>query len=362
MIPEGIVSDAIPGGKGRNDILGGSDWSSIISFGSPDLYKYGCLRRLVMEKRGLETDFGRVMSKPAIRGKILEKIVAEFWRVESGCRFVRTRPRAKELWSGQPLPEWWGGHPDRIFVIPPDKKLKLLECKTMGRSVWFDYRENGLNDGYKLQPQHYMGITGIEESILAVLWADGIDFFAEPIVRDEETLRLMLEWGNWFWQDVMSSEVLPARQPLTKERCGECPYRRKCLGKGYYEEHVLHEYAFDDDDALYKLLKEHREAQKAESASKKVKEAAAEAVKDYLAEHYADQDPEKVHCREIDVTYGKALASSFKKEDAMAESEEAAELIRRHTKVSPRRSLKTTQTKKSEERWERIQNPEPGDD
>lgn len=359
MLPEGLVSERTPGGKKRVKRIGGSDWQHIVAPGNPTLYKYGCLRRLFYEKSGVEMDFPWLVSKPMKRGKILEKIVAEIFQKDTGCRYVRKRPYAKELWPGQPVPDWWEGTLDRLFHIPPDEELKVLECKTMGREKWFDYLDNGLDDGYKLQPQHYMGIIeNVNKAVLAVVWPDGIDYMPEPMVKDMETIRLMLDAGEWFWKDIMSKSTPPERLPLTEQRCGKCPFRYKCLGKGYFEEHIMGEYALDDDTKLYLLLKDHREAKDREKAAAADAEVIAIECNKYLEKHYPDKDPEKIHCRDIEMSHKKSLRSKTSTKDAKAESSEVAKAIAKHTSVYPLRTFSTKITKKSAARWEYIQDKE----
>lgn len=366
MLPEGIVSIRIPGGKDRKRIIGGSDYQHIVSLSNPDVYKYGCIRQLCYAKRGTKVDFPERQRKITARGKLMEPIIRKIFQKDMECKFSKKRPRATEMWPGQPIPNWMitedgkMGHVDDLYYIPPEtddvKFLKVAEYKSMNSHVWFPYLENGLSPGYKLQPQHYMISHGLEMSTLGVCWPDGIDYMPEPISRDEETVRLMYEAGEWFMKDIVGATKLPDRLPLTEQRCGECKYRLTCLGRGYYEEHVLAEFAFDDDAKLYKLMKDHRDAQDDETASKNIKKVIAQEIKEYLAKHYPEGNPrhdaEKIHCREIDGAYAKTLRSSFLKTEAQSDSKEAADLIRKYTKVSPMRSFSTRITKKSQERWE----------
>jgi hypothetical protein len=246
-----------------------------------------------------------------------------------------------------------------LFHIPPDEELKVLECKTMGREKWFDYLDNGLDDGYKLQPQHYMGIIeDVNKAVLAVVWPDGIDYMPEPMVKDMETIRLMLDAGEWFWKEIMAKSTPPERLPLTEQRCGKCPFRLKCLGKGYFEEHIMSEYILDDDSKLYLLLKDHREAKEREKAAGADADAIAIECTKYLEKNYPGKDPEKIHCREVFLSNIKSLRSRFSKTNAQAESTEVAKAISKHTSVYPSRSFSTKVTKKSTSRWEYIQDNE----
>jgi len=356
VLPEGIVSDRTPGGKGRQNLIGGSDWPHIISLSNPVLYKYGCIRRLWYEKRGVEPDFGKRMSRGAIRGKILEKIVAEIFQKDSGCRFIRERKRAKELWPGQKRPKWWDLRCDRMFVLPEDELVKwVLECKTMGQQVFYDYIENGLSNPYRIQPQHYMAAAeGVEHSSLATVWPDGIDYWREDIDKDLETIRMMFDAGEWFMKSVVQSPKPPERLPLTEQRCAGCPYRIKCLGTGYFEQHVLKEMNLDQDEQLYRLLSKFEGLREKETAVKAEREEIKQEIQDHLEEHY-NGDPEKIHCREIDVSWKKGYMSRLDKNALTSSDPKIAIAVQAHTKVIPQRRFTTKITNKSRDAWERRQ-------
>ena len=352
MLPEGVVSDKTPGGEGRKNILGGSDLADVLSVSEPETYKYSCIRKLWYEKNGVPANFPWKQTGPMIRGKLFEKIVAEIFQKDSGCRFVRDRPKASELWPGQPRPKWWHPRPDRVFVLPGDEEtLRILEAKTMSRQVFYDYLENGLPFAYQMQPQYYLGGTGLEYASLASIWPDGVDYMAEDLVRDEEMLRLMYEVGQWFMTDVISSSTPPERLALTEKRCGDCPWRLSCLGKGYFEEHVLKEVALDDDEELYRLLTALEEAKSQAKEAAKEKDSIAKEIESYLTARY-DGEPEIIHCREIELKWKRGYGSRLDKQAAMSESRLVAEVLQRHTKVYPKRTLSCRITKKSRAGWE----------
>jgi predicted phage-related endonuclease len=244
--------------------------------------------------------------------------------------------------------------PDRVFTLPDEEILRILECKTMSRHKFFDMLENGLPFAYKLQPQYYLGATGLEFGTIATMWADGVDYIAEDIERDEETIRMIYEIGEWFMNDVVNQPEPPNRLPLTEDRCGGCPFRLKCLGRGYFEEHVLHEVALDEDERLYNMLSELEVLKARQKEVKDERAALQDEIQAYLEEHY-DGEPEKIHCREIDVSWKRSYGSRMDKKAVMSEDRKAAQLIQKHTKVYPKRTLKTKVTKKSEEGWEARQ-------
>jgi len=215
--------------------IGGSDWAGVLSSQFPEEHKWSCMRRTYLDKIKAPKDFPPRTGPAAKRGQLLEGIVAEIFKAENDIKYVGYRPVAQELMPGVPLPDWWIGNPDRVF-LEKDGEHAILEIKTMMQPVYFDYLENGAPDHYKIQPMHYLGRTGMENAYLAVFWPDGAGFQTEPYPRDDETLRLMLDAGNYFWS-LVENKDMPDRCPLSDARCGECPYRKTCR-PGYYDNHV----------------------------------------------------------------------------------------------------------------------------
>lgn len=289
--------------KDREEGIGGSEWVSTMSQFDDMKYKYGCARRLYYSKNNVEPNFPHWMNGPMERGNALESVVAaKFIANNPGYRFLtkdewpnctvdedgRVTWLTEEILPGEPRPEWWIGNPDYIYV--DDKGvLGILECKTMGESVYFDYIEkSALPDGYILQPLHYMALTGIHEGTLASLWADGMGYQEEAAVFDPSTIEAMLHAGNLFWNEVIKAPKPPARPIPTKERCGRCPFRLRCLKKGYYETKVLHMHEYSNDEALYELLEEYEMAQQACTAHDKVKKVVRHRLRTYIKDKYKD--------------------------------------------------------------------------
>jgi len=337
--------------KRRQRGIGGSDWVSILSDQHPDEYKYGCIRRLYYLKRGYEPDFPPEKTKAAMRGNILEPVVAELFKAHTGCRYSRRRPKVKYILSRK-RPEWWIGNPDFLPEFPPDWHMEVLECKTMNINVWLKFIEEGLSVGYKLQPQHYMGLTGLDVANVAVMWPDGLDFQVEVVPRDDNILQLMLTAGDWFMEGVLPLETPPDRPPITEERCGGCVYGERCLGKKYFE---LHDSEFGDlssDSELYNILRKIRDAQDEETAAKnRIKVMKQEAAK-YLMSKY--DESEKFFCRELEVSHVKGEGSRFSKNDLLADRPDLTKIIAEYTKRFPQRTLSVKVTKKSTSRWSKV--------
>lgn len=336
----------------RKKGIGGSDWASILSDQHPEEYKWGCIRKVFYSKAGYTPDFPEGTSRAAMRGNILEPVVAELFKAHAGCRFTNKRPKAKELWPGQPVPEWWIGNVDYIAMMPPDSHLEVLECKTMNVNVWYPFLENGLSVGYEIQPQHYLGRTGLGMSNVAVMWPDGLDFQVKPVARDEETLRLMVHAGNWF-MSIVDQKLMPDRPPVTEQRCAGCPFALQCLGKAYYEIHEMSLSDLSKDETLYDLLIEMDALKASKKTTEKEVERVQEEIQKYIVETHGD-DVEQFFCREIEVTWKKSMTSRFQREELLADRPDLAAAIREHTKFFPTRTFSAKVSKKSAARWEQM--------
>lgn len=336
----------------RKKGIGGSDWASILSDQHPEEYKWGCIRKLFYSKAGYVPDFPEESSKAAKRGNILEPVVAELFKAHTGCRYSRKRPRAKELYEGQPVPDIWIGNLDRLPEMPPDWHPEILEIKTMNRDVWFPFLENRLSVGYRLQPQHYMGLTGLDVANVAVMWPDGLDFQVEVVTRDVETLKLMVDAGNWF-MSIVDQKLMPDRPPITEQRCAGCPFALQCLGKSYYEIHEMSLSDLSKDETLYDLLIELDALKASKKATEKEVERVQEEVQKYILETHGE-DVEQFFCREIEVTWKKGMSSRFQREELLADRPDLAAVIREHTKFFPTRTFSPKVSKKSAARWEQM--------
>lgn len=333
--------------------IGGSDWAAILSQQHPQAYKWSCIRKLFYTKKGVKPDFPENTSRAAMRGNILEPVVAELFKTHMGCRYTDSHPRAKELWPGQKVPGWWIGNPDFIAVMPGDGRLEGLECKTMNSHVWFDFLENGLSESYQIQPQHYIGLTGLSVFHVAVVWPDGLDFQTEPVPRNEEMLRLMVDAGTWFMEKVLKSDKAPERPPVMKERCGSCVYAKRCLGQAYYKSHEIGLSDLSKDTKLYSLLSqmEHLKSEK-KDADKHLKEIEEMAQEHIVTNH--GEDIEHFFCREFETKWMKTLGSRFQKNELLADDPSLAPKLKKYTNYFPRRTFSPKITKKSTSRWEEM--------
>lgn len=296
----------------RRGGTGGSEWPDILSMNYPDIYKYNCLRRFWYQKTGMEVDFWREITPEQARGLILEPIVRELYETrmkeeEVDFRFI-TGPlvMAEEILPGHPRPDWWIGNLDDAALV--NGIPRVAEWKTMNGHMFRIYRNEGLPSGYRLQPQHYMALLTYEGlpfdmADLVVYSPDCSGFEIEPIPKDEETLELMLNAGDYVWGKVIPAEDPPDFPPLTPERCGNCQYRVSCLGPEYYQTHVIKLADLTNDEDLYRLLTDYNAARSTESDAKKEKDRLKYLITKHIRMHHAD--PEHFFCKEFEVKYEK---------------------------------------------------------
>ena len=336
----------------RRKGIGGSEWTDILADQHPGEYKWSCMRKLYYTKKGAVPDFPEITTKAMMRGNILEPVVAELYLAHTGYKVTKKKPRAKMLYPGQKVPYWWIGNTDYI-VVDLNGVLRVLECKTMNAHVWSEFIENGLSVGYKLQPQHYMGLTGLDIADVAVMWPDGMDFQEEPVPRDTDTLKLMVEAGDWFMNSVLKDSLLPQRPTVTEQRCAGCPYGRQCLGKAFFDPHDIGLKNLSSDEELYAKLAQFEAAKASKKASEEEMDAIKDAIQLYIADKHGD-DVESFFCREVEVTCTKRINSRFQREDILADRPDLAPIIRQYTKFFPSQGLTSKVTKKSQERWART--------
>ena len=349
IVPPARIQKSDTWHKRRLRGIGGSEWNHIMSWQDPKAYKWGCLRRLYYEKKGIPKDFPGTTSRIMLRGQILESIGAELYQSLTGYPYSRKRPRAKYLFGNTPLPKTWIGNPDRVPETPHG--LIILEIKTMGREKFFDMLENELPISHTLQVQHYLGKSGLDIGEIAVLWADGIDMAPPQVVpRDEELLKLMLDAGNWFMNDILTSDTPPDRPPLFPDRCAECEWGRTCLGNEFFELHDTGLVNLSDDAELHELLNDRAFAHMEEKEAKDRKANLTEQIEDYISKKYGD-DVEHFFCREIEVKWQKGMSLNL---DRKALEADHPDIVKKYLNPKPKRTFSPKVTKKSRARWDNM--------
>ena len=189
--------------------IGGSEIGTILG-----LNKYQTPFDLWLVKTGRKTP-DDLSDKPAIHwGHKLEAVVADEYAERTGqvVTVDDTHYQAE-------VAPWMVGNVDRMVG-----EHKVLECKTasgfaakkagFGPGNVYDERGNLITacdevpESYLLQCQHYMLVTGRQESDLAVL-IDGRDYRIYTIPRNEDLIAAMVEAATNFWFDCVIADLPP---------------------------------------------------------------------------------------------------------------------------------------------------------
>lgn len=179
----------------RTQGIGGSDVSILAG-----INPYTSVYQLWMEKTGLLQP-REVESEYTHYGKLLEPIVRKEFAVQTGKKVI--------------VPQCMYQHPDYPFMLAnldgiirnKDDGLSLFEAKTASAFKAKDW-ENGIPDGYLLQIQHYMAVTGANKTYIAAL-IGGNHFLWREVCRDEELISLIIQMEQRFWE----KHVLPRIPP-----------------------------------------------------------------------------------------------------------------------------------------------------
>jgi predicted phage-related endonuclease len=281
--------------------IGGSEAASLFNAG------YGCLKRLVMEKRGMEPDYKRTRQQELTlrRGNKLEDIVANEFVDETGlkvrrqsAKVSRTSPHARVNLDRQII----AVDPTHLRAITLNDEGKsvldpilldpgpgALECKTMNTIDFRKLQKDGLvkHDHYILQLQHAMAVTGYKWGVFAILDTTSFDLLWFPMLRNDRLCTELLERTEMTWDLVQdTTQPLPAPLETGDKRCNHCLHRRTCRGEAYLEQHVGADFSSDyvetNDPELVELANDLIAAEEQQDQASAVVTAIKERVKECM--------------------------------------------------------------------------------
>lgn len=203
----------------RHTGIGGSDAQHL--FSEPP---YGCERKMWYEKTQHEADHPMVESGAMTRGNKLEDLTADEYKEATGRRIVR---RIKTIRHKQ-YP-YMMAHVDRLIQKDP-RGVGILECKTVGREIYFQIMRDGLPLSNALQLQWCMAVTGYTWGAFAILWAEDWKFIHFEVQRDEKLIKHLTDAAHKFWRRVENGPP-PERLDPKDKRCKKCPFRTTCQGE-----------------------------------------------------------------------------------------------------------------------------------
>lgn len=179
--------------KMRSIGIGGSD-ASIIAGCNP----YRSIFELWQEKRG-EIPVKEEESEVTHFGKILEDVVRKEFIQRTGL-IVRKK---NSILRSKKYPFMIA---DLDGVVSEfDGTYSIFEAKTA-----LEFKNKGWKNGeiprsYQLQVQHYMAVTGIQKTYIAVL-VGGNKFYWYEVYRDEQLIKMLISMESHFWHCVKTGE------------------------------------------------------------------------------------------------------------------------------------------------------------
>lgn len=177
----------------RNIGIGGSDASTIAG-----INRWKSPYQLWLEKTGQVEPEDISDNEYVYWGTVLEQLVAD--------RFCElTGKKVRKCGMMQSLThEFMLANVDRLVV----GENAGLECKTANGFKTKEWEGDNVPDGYYLQCQHYMVVTGCEKWYIACL-IGGNHFVWKEIPRNEEDIAALIEAEKAFWEDNVKGGIMP---------------------------------------------------------------------------------------------------------------------------------------------------------
>lgn len=239
--------------KWRDKGIGGSDVSIICG-----LNKFKSALELWMEKLGYVEH--KEAGESAYWGTVLEPIVREEFTNRTGLEVDTINSILKH-----PKYDFMLANIDGIVNDPIYGKC-LFEAKTTTAYMQEQWKDDLIPEGYMLQIQHYMAVTGYKRTFIAVL-IGGNTFKYKVIERDDELIEMIIKLEKQFWENVKnntfpsvdgsesSSNLLNILYPKAiKENQITLPLEAEKLIEQYYSNKTKEkEFAELKDEAVNKL-------------------------------------------------------------------------------------------------------------
>jgi putative phage-type endonuclease len=194
----------------RASCLGGSDIGAILG-----LSKWRSAVDVWMEKTGRSVS--NANSLPLRFGSFAESFVANEYARATGLPLVHHEPALTH-----PKYSYMHGHIDRFIcsrstVFDDSGHLqatRILECKTANPFASHEWGEVGSDQvplPYLVQCAWYLGLTGLEQADLAVLFGN-TDFRIYEIHRDSELEEMIINRAKSFWETHVLTDTAPPAQ------------------------------------------------------------------------------------------------------------------------------------------------------
>lgn len=285
--------------------IGGSEAASLFNIG------WGCERRLIMEKRGIEADYMRGPREEAVleRGNEMEDIVADKFERVTGLKVRRQPARVSKTHAharvnmdrqiiGTDVNYLLSLTSDSETGISPiDPLIKaladigpgLLECKTINEFDLKKLDREGFqkHEHYIMQEQHGLGVTNYKWGAFAFLEPTWWQFRWFVVVRNEALIEEIMRRVDAAW-DVVEDTSLPLPPPLPNgdKRCKTCLHRKTCRGEAYLQEFAGADfessYVVVEDPEMYELAADYLDAKQQSEQADEVVDAIKVRVKEKM--------------------------------------------------------------------------------
>ena len=201
----------------RRGYVGGSEIASVLN-----LDPYGCARRLWYLKTNTPPDREFRETGVMTVGKVMEDHIAALVSEKHGLQLRRRAPVV-----GMPHE---GAHLDRHIVATDERGPGVLEIKCVGTETFRRWQFDGVAQGYVLQLQWYMYVTGWKWGILAAwnrehLGDGGLKLF--HFAYDADLMQLVSERVDRFWHTVEQRTAPPILE-ARDHRCDGCQFGVTC--------------------------------------------------------------------------------------------------------------------------------------
>lgn len=228
----------------------------------------GCSRHLFYQKTEAPPDYERDMGAADL-GTYLEEYVRLRYSRETGVEVVKPAEMLRHAED-----HWLIAHLDGIIG-----GTTAWECKTMSGPMFYSCRRDGLPEGYILQLQHGMLVSGLTTGVFTIMSRDTGQMESFPVSRDERLQEAIRKKAAEMWR-AKEEGVWPPPLDPTDKRCRQCEYRRTCQGGALIVDEPGAEPEYDV--SLAELARQHAEAKaaldEAEGAMESVQAALRKAM------------------------------------------------------------------------------------
>jgi radical SAM protein with 4Fe4S-binding SPASM domain len=201
------------------DTIGGSDIAALFNL------EFGCRRRLFYTVSQKPADYPFLGNPHTQRGQDLEPMIANKFQEKTGGNVkVVTEQLVHKKYP------FMTGHIDRLITFEKDNGILEIKAPESARYI----QQNGLSDGYSLQMQHYLNLSGLNWGYFAIFPLEDWSLYDFKVERDEKIIQAIEKEAVSFWNNCVEKKQAPDKlEDFNDKRCKDCAFRRSCRGEEY---------------------------------------------------------------------------------------------------------------------------------